>query len=87
MWGPTEINVDRRVGLQHEGLLRVRRTLFIASGTVAALVVVVVIAGGTDSAAGIAVLLLAPLLFFLVVLQVLVMLTRPKQTQPRPDGS
>ena len=87
MWGPAEVDLDRRVGLQRAGLVRVRRTLLIASGVVVAVVVVVVIAGGTDSAVGIAAVLLAPLLFILAVLQVLVMLTRPAEPRGHRDNS
>ncbi len=87
IWGPAEHDVDRRVGLQHTGLVRVRRTLLITSGVVAAIVVLVAVSGGTDSAVGIAAILLTPLLFVLAVLQVLVMLTRPGEPTGHPDDS
>lgn len=85
MYGPAEIEVERRVGMQYEGLLRVRRTLLVVSGLVAAVVVAVVIAGDLDSAAGIAMILLLPLVFFLAVLQPIVLFTRPKEP-PAPSG-
>lgn len=84
MWGPDEVDVDRRVGLQHGGLVRVRRTLLVVAGFLVALVVVVAVGGG-DAAWGIAALWLAPLLIILAVLQVLLLVTRPKATHDEPD--
>ena len=85
MWGPAEADVYRRVGSQHGGLLRVRRSLLIPAGVVAVIAVVVAIAGAGDAAWGIVGVLLVPLLLILVVLQVIVMLTRPKKTPDRPE--
>lgn len=66
MYGPREIDLDRRVGLQHEGVLRVRRGLLVAAGVVAAIAAVVAVAGDGDAAVGMLGVMLAPLVLILV---------------------
>ena len=87
MYGQGELNVEGRVGTQHEGFLRVRRSLSIASAIVAALVVWVAVAGTMESASGMAAIMLAPLLFILAGTHVAVMATRPKPPRARLDRS
>ena len=86
MWGPSEVDLDRRVGLQHEGLLRVRRSLVVATVFLVALAVVGSITGGLDTGFGIFAVLIAPLLLILAGLQVIVALTRPKRKPGSPDS-
>jgi hypothetical protein len=86
VYGPREIDVDRHVATQPDGLQRVRRVLFVTSVLVAALVMAVVIAGETDAASGIAMIWLAPLVFFLAIVQLIVSLTRPRQPHSGSGG-
>lgn len=87
IYGQREVDVGKRVGAQHEGFLRVRRTLFIASAIVAALVAWVAVAGTRASASGMAAVMLLPLLLILAGTHLAVMVTRPKQPHARTDGS
>ena len=86
MWGPREVDVYRRVGSQHEGLLRVRRTLLIVTGVLATIAAIGMVASGIDTAFGVFAILLAPLLLILAVLQVIVALTRPKDLSSEPGA-
>ena len=86
IYGPREIDVDARLGTQHEGVLRTRRVLLVVSAIVGVVVVVVAIAGNTASASGITVLLLAPLLLVLIGTQVAVLVTRPKTSTRSGDS-
>lgn len=77
VYGPAEIDVHARVGNQHAGFVRTRRTLLRVALAVAVLVGVLALTGNTASASGAALILLAPLAFFIVCLQPLVMFTDP----------
>ncbi len=78
--------MDREYGRQPSGLLRVRRTFFVASVLVGALTVVVAIFGSPSAASGIAVLILAPLLLILAGSHLTVLLTRPDQRDSASEG-
>ncbi len=87
VYGVQEPDIYGRVGNQHEGLLRVRRTLAIVAVLVVALVVVVAVFGSTASASGIAFLMLAPLLIILAGLHLAVIATRPVASDTDEHGS
>lgn len=81
MYLPPNTDLDRHVGSQHEGFVRVRRTLVIVALAVLALVAVLVVTGNTDAASGIAIIMLAPVAFFALLVHVLVVYTDPARTR------
>lgn len=84
VYGPREIDVYQRVGNQHQGFLRVRRSLLRATAVVLVLIVLGAMSGGAATAAGVAMVLLAPLVLFLAGLEVAIFLTRPKELDGGP---
>jgi hypothetical protein len=86
MWGPGEVDLDRRLANQPGGLLRVRRSLLIATGVLAVIAAFGAITSGLDIALGIFVVLLAPLLIILAGLQLVITLTRPDETPNDPES-
>jgi hypothetical protein len=87
IYGTRDFDVNHRIGGQHAGFLRVRRSLLISSGVVSALVVWVAVAGKMSSATGMASVMLAPLLLILAGTHLAVIVTRPKQDRTRTDRS
>lgn len=87
IYGQNEFGIERRVGGQHAGLLRVRRSLTTASMVVAAFAVFVAIVGTWTSAVGIAATMLGPLVLILGGVQLAVLVTRPEQPRTHTDRS
>ena len=79
MYGASEVDLDRRVGNQHEGFLRVRRSLSIVAIVLVAVIALVLVFGSAASAAGMAMILLAPLLVILAGTHLAAVITEPKQ--------
>jgi Flp pilus assembly protein TadB len=86
MWGPSEVDLDRRIANQPGGLRRVRRSLLTASGVITAIAAVGAITSGLNIAFGIFVVLLAPLLIILAGVQVAIDLTRPQERPSHPES-
>ncbi|MFK8026362.1 MAG: hypothetical protein AB8G26_20575 [Ilumatobacter sp.] len=84
MWGPNEIDLNQRVGVQHDGLLRVRRSLMTSVAVLAVLAGFVAIFGSLETAFGIAAIFIGPLVLILAGLQVIVEITRPKKRAAPP---
>ena len=86
MWGPREVDLDRRMANQPGGLLRIRRSLLTATAVLAAIAALGAVTSGLDIALGIFVVLLAPLLIILAGLQLVIAFTRPSQPPDRPPS-